>query len=306
MRPYPLYRLNGIKMVVFDVYGTLLVSGAGEPTSALTRGFTAGGGTAPNGCLVAPARRENGRAKTDRAVFAQALADARFTTSDMLVDFVATWFRREIEAFHKTHSGGSGRPLDRAEVDIREIWRNVLRRVADAGIDAVGPGSEGSELLAARYECLANPVCPMPGAADAIRRLHTHGYELGIVSNAQFFTPIVLEHMIGDAYHLLPPDRCIYSFQIGRAKPDLRLFEDLLERAPHLSPPSLLYVGNDMLNDVASAQRAGLCTCLFAGDKRSLRLREHNPTVGSRRPDTTICSLDELFPVLGIERSARA
>ena len=42
----------------------------------------------------------------------------------------------------------------------------------------------------------------------------------------------------------------------------------------------VLFVGNDMLNDVAAAAAVGLRTALFAGDQRSLRLREKDPRPG--------------------------
>ena len=268
-------------MVVFDVYGTLFVSAAGEPSAVLQK----------------PAK-----SNTTNAAFSRALSDAGFEANDALVDFVATAFRAEIEEFHVKHSGGAERPRERAEVDIRRIWESVIDKADRAGLvsRSIAAG-EAIESLAMRYECLANPVSTMPGAAETLEKLHNHGLDLGIVSNAQFFTPIFLEHLLGKSYDLIPADRCIYSYQVGRAKPDPRVFHRLLAAAPRTSPPSLLYVGNDMLNDVATAQEAGLRACLFAGDTRSLRLREHHPLVKSRRPDTTVCRLNELLVVLGVE-----
>lgn len=280
IRPFPLYQLDGVEKVVFDVYGTLFVSAAGEPSAVLQK----------------PAK-----SITTNAAFRRALSDAGFEANDALVDFVATAFRTEIEQFHFKHSGGAKRPHDRAEVDIRRIWESVIDKAGQAGLVYHSiAADEEIESLAARYECLANPVSMMPGAAEILEKLNNHGLELGIVSNAQFFTPIFLEHLLGKSYDLIPAERCIYSYQVGRAKPDPRVFQRLLASAPRTSPPSLLYVGNDMLNDVATAQEAGLRACLFAGDARSLRLREQHPSVKSRRPDTTVCSLNELLLVLGV------
>ncbi|MDR0472421.1 MAG: HAD family hydrolase, partial [Treponema sp.] len=54
------------------------------------------------------------------------------------------------------------------------------------------------------------------------------------------------------------------------------------------------FVGNDMLSDVYGAMGAGFQGILFAGDTRSLRLREDNPLIGHLRPTRIIRSLAEL------------
>ena len=41
-----------------------------------------------------------------------------------------------------------------------------------------------------------------------------------------------------------------------------------------VAPGEVLYVGNDMLNDVYAAGQVGFRTALFAGDQRSLRMRQ--------------------------------
>ena len=53
-----------------------------------------------------------------------------------------------------------------------------------------------------------------------------------------------------------------------------------------------LYVGNDMLNDIKTASLSGFRTVLFAGDRRSLRLRKD--ICQDIVPDTVITCLDQL------------
>ena len=59
-----------------------------------------------------------------------------------------------------------------------------------------------------------------------------------------------------------------------------------------------LYIGNDMLNDVYTAASCGLKTALFAGDKRSLRLRTDNPKVNGLSPDCIITELLQILPFI--------
>ena len=56
-----------------------------------------------------------------------------------------------------------------------------------------------------------------------------------------------------------------------------------------------LYLGNDMLNDIYPAQKVGFKTALFAGDARSLRLREDDPGCKNLSPDIIITDLIQLL-----------
>jgi len=89
-----------------------------------------------------------------------------------------------------------------------------------------------------------------------------------------------------------------YSFQTGQAKPGRHLFDlaakALLARGVHSR--NVLYIGNDMLNDVAAACRAGFRTAWFAGDARSLHRRAEDPRVAGTQSDlivTHMCQLPE-------------
>jgi putative hydrolase of the HAD superfamily len=55
-----------------------------------------------------------------------------------------------------------------------------------------------------------------------------------------------------------------------------------------------------MRNDIATAHAAGCRTCLFAGDERSLRLRDGDSAVSGIEPDAVIRSFGELRAVLSL------
>jgi putative hydrolase of the HAD superfamily len=62
-----------------------------------------------------------------------------------------------------------------------------------------------------------------------------------------------------------------------------------------LSTAACLYVGNDMLNDIYPAKQLGFQTALFAGDKRSLRLRTDDARCVNLFADLVLTDLGQLI-----------
>jgi putative hydrolase of the HAD superfamily len=188
------------------------------------------------------------------------------------------------------------------EVRVENIWADFLREREPAkGPHAARDNSDpdaAARDLALRYELAVNPVYPMSGAAETIAALRGSGCALGIISNAQFFTPLLFEAFFGAPPEGLgfDPALIIWSFEMGEAKPAPRLFEKparLLE-ARGIAAADCAFVGNDMLSDMYGAMRSGFRGVLFAGDSRSLRLREDDERLRGLRPDRIIRGLAEL------------
>jgi putative hydrolase of the HAD superfamily len=141
----------------------------------------------------------------------------------------------------------------------------------------------------------------MPGAVALLGRLRGGDIRLGIVSNAQFYTPLLVEALFGLAPEGLgfEPGLSAYSFEDGIAKPDpwpfLRAAGSLFESG--MAPGDILFVGNSSANDILPAKGLGFMTALFAGDARSFR-----PSSGEgaeARPDSLLRGFDAfeaIFP----------
>lgn len=260
--------VDGIRAVVFDVYGTLLISGSGDIslTSGASKGAAAAEALAACGGGV-PAEGDS---------IVQALLDT-------------------IRTHHKEAAS------EFPEVEIREVWRQTLDQLGVtpevlAGLDL--------DRLAVEYECRVNPIWPMPGMTDCLETLRQAGMRLGIVSNAQFFTPVSMSALADASMAQLgfEPEYCVWSYKHLRAKPGRFLYDRIAESlARHgMQPGEVLYVGNDMRNDVAPAALVGFRTALFAGDARSLRLREGDPMVEKVRPDAVITDLGQILSILSL------
>lgn len=259
-------RLEDVRAVLFDVYGTLLIAGSGDVGSII--------------------RRDN------RGALEEALAAMNITqTPGEAAKRGAGLFVEIISRSHET-ARAEGNPSP--EVDVRAIWRAVCRTLSRERL--IPASAVDIERLAVEYECRINPVWPMPEARETLEQLREAGLILGIVSNAQFYTPICLEALFEKSPPELglQPERCVWSYELRQSKPSPLLFQTLLERLPELRPDQCVYVGNDMLNDVWTASLAGCRTVLFAGDRRSLRLREDEPRAAGLQPDAVITRFSQL------------
>lgn len=271
-----LERLPGIRSVVFDVYGTLFISAAGDISLAedgargdlLQRAIERGTGKRmmPNGCEL------------------------------------ATSYFDKIQA-HQELRREEG--ITYPEIEIRDVWRDLLDDLIATNQlpEGTETGPATCEAIALAYECAANPVWPMPHLEPTLEALKNRGLPLGIVSNAQFYTlhlfPAFLDdrerHEVG-----FDPALEVFSFREREGKPSRRLYDRLARQLAEvrISPSEVLYVGNDLRNDTWPAQLVGFRTALFAGDQRSLRWREDDPRVGAVEPDLVLTDLAQIPDVL--------
>lgn len=254
---------QAIKALVFDIYGTLFMSSSGDISLA-----------------------DDSR-NWQHSV--QSLLD-RYNISAEPEELRSS-LRQAIVAEHKRKRE---RGIEHPEVEIRAIWRSLE--------DLSPVQNDDIPLFAAEYEAIVNPVAPMPGLRALLVALR--GFPLGIISNAQFYTellfPAFLEKPLAELG--FDPSLLVYSFQEGCAKPSVRLYEIMTERlhAARISPKNVLYIGNDMLNDVWAAAQAGFQTAIFAGDRRSFRPRTSDPRCNGLKADYIIDTLNDVYALFNI------
>ena len=262
-------RIPGIEVLLFDIYGTLLISGSGDVGTALEQSHS--------------------------LPFEEALKTAGVADPDpSQVERAETIYFDSIRLSHEK-SRVSG--IDFPEVDILTIWHEVFAELGH------GQDKQTVARVAALYETLVNPVCIMPAAAETLSSLRDSGLHMGIVSNAQFYTPTLLEFELKSRLEDAGFDHrlCSYSYRTGAAKPSITIFKPVLEyllKTYDISPSQVLYVGNDMLNDIYTAMTSGCRTCLFAGDRRSLRLRENDDRTAGLQADAIITKLPQILEIV--------
>ena len=277
-----LRELPEIRVVMFDVYGTLFVSASGEVGTA---------GTCEDAMALAAAmaasREGNHRyERRDEEVYRQAGSRG----VELLHSVIA-------EHHRMCRSNGIRFP----EVEIQSVWSEVVGRLKNEGV--IESVDFRLDALAVEYECRVNPVWPMPGAKKLISTLQSAGVVLGIVSNAQFYTPLLFEALLdGEPAHIgFRSDLQVFSYQERIAKPSTKLLQIALDRVRcslGIGSQEILYVGNDMRNDILPAWELQCRSALFAGDMRSYRPRTEDPRCRKVEPDLVITDLTQLIGVV--------
>ena len=267
-----------IKAVIFDIYGTLLISASGDvdqstlSTENMEKALQAGGYDITS-------------------------------NPNKIAGFVLEQLPKKIKENQKELIL-NGHPFP--DIDIFKVWKEMLSETQKEGLISLN-GSESLTDTIFIFEILSNKVFPMPGMKEILTKLKQKGIPLGIVSNAQFYTPIIMNYFLSGNLTLkqeidfFEPDLSVFSYKELRGKPDVSLFNKFIPSLNvkyNIEASEAVFVGNDMLNDVYAANKAGLKTVLFAGDDRSLRLRENDGRVKRIFPDFIITELKQLLDII--------
>lgn len=244
--------------VLFDVYGTLLISQSGGIDSD--------------------------------SWDPDMLADLQAVLTRHGVDREPEALLRELKrAIAEEHRKRGREGVDFPEIDIVRIWQAVLG----------GNDIERLKAFAMDVELIVNPVYPMPGLRPLLAAYRERHICLGIVSNAQFYTEVLLDWILGGplANHGFDPRLLLFSWREGQAKPSPAMFATAREilSAQGIHADEVLHVGNDLRNDILPAASVGFRTALFAGDRRSLRLRQDDPACRGLVPDLVVTDLRQLI-----------
>ena len=268
-------KLDNIKAVLFDIYGTLLISASGDVESL--------------------------EFSLDSVMVLLNESAVKINKDDkLIVEEIFNNYKSVIQDFHNKSMG-----IKHPEVDIVKVWEKVIINMENRGIINIQSKIDYKKLAFA-FESTHNPVYPMPDMKIVLKKILKKDFQLGIISNAQFITPIILNFFltgsadITETVKYFNPFLSFYSYKYLQAKPGLFLFNKAKKKllSFEISPEEVVYIGNDMQNDIWAAKQVGFKTVLFAGDKRSLRLRRDNPEAAGIVPDAVITELKDLLDIL--------
>ena len=271
---------SNIKCVLFDIYGTLLISSSGDIDKLeLSPSF------------ILESFSQCGIEITS--------ANPNKIAGEILEEYKQTIAELKYSARNKN--------IENPEIDIRDVWEIIIQSLYYRSL-INKPWVDEVKLLSIYFETLSNKVYPMPFMKDTILQLYEQKIPMGIISNAQFYTPVIMNYFLenevddeNEKVKYFDPDLSVYSYQEKIGKPNVALYEKALKACQekyNLQSHEILFVGNDMLKDIYPAQTVGMRTALFAGDTRSLRLREDDARCSGISPDYIIDSLDQIKEII--------
>lgn len=121
---------------------------------------------------------------------------------------------------------------------------------------AAAGGLDTERLLLAYFAPYGAWLSPLPGAVEAIQRLHAEGYHLAIVSNVPLpgrcYRGVLARLGVASAFSDLR-----YSHDEGSRKPDPAMLRSTLA-AVEIEPLAAIMVGDRKLEDVGSARALGV------------------------------------------------
>jgi putative hydrolase of the HAD superfamily len=170
--------------------------------------------------------------------------------------------------------------IEQPEIRIEAVWLTILLMLKRRGYSFtkadLGPDDDLSRCIAYYYNFHVFRRGLYPGVAEALLSLKRKNMTLGILSNAQFYTPIDLtlflrdqsRGRIEDKGELFDEDLVFYSCDYKAAKPSRLLFRKLFDALYEYQalPSQTVFVGNDLASDIKPAKELGLKTAFFTGD----------------------------------------
>lgn len=187
-----------------------------------------------------------------------------------------------------SHQNAAKNGVQYPEVKIEKVWELILMMLKRHGYQPFehiqAEEKDFPRCFAYTYNFLSLGRQLYPGVVEALQKLRSSNIVVGILSNAQFYTPVDLTLMvrdqsnekIDDYLELFDIDLTFYSYEYGFSKPNQLLFRRLFDALYEFNilPEQTVMVGNDLLIDIAPAKEAGMKTALFTGDAFSFFTHE--------------------------------
>lgn len=216
-------------------------------------------------------------------------------------------YRKDVEQLRMVSTGRLG---DTPEIDSRDIWGAVIRRLQAKEYrwetSIYGDEEDYAEKIAYFFHASLQGVEASPNSVRTLNALNEAGIVQTLLGDGQCFTLAQMLRAFRGQGTLTPPgdlfafDCLTLSFQEGVRTPSPTLYRRAVSRFQEagIRAAEILHVGCRLADDVAVAKRFGMRTALYAADKTALRVTKEEINDAETRPDRLITDLNQLRDIL--------
>ncbi len=171
---------------------------------------------------------------------------------------------------------------DVTDVNLVAVWAQIVDRLFDKEYkyDASMYGDLGplSEKIAYFFHCNLQATEARPYALQAIQDLSANGIRQGILADGQSFSlaqiqqALAKQGILPPIHEVFPANNNVFSHQLGVRKPSPSLFDYALLQLDKLgiSASEVLHISCRLKTDLVPAKAAGMKTALLASEKTGL------------------------------------
>ncbi|MCP4711652.1 MAG: HAD hydrolase-like protein [Planctomycetes bacterium] len=215
-----------------------------------------------------------------------------------------------LELIGESHRRSKGEGVEYPEVVIEEIWRMILLDCHKVGYRQVESEVvlDTAYRMAYFFDASLQRNFLYEGVEKVLSDLKEAGIKQGVISNAQFYTPIQMRRLLRkqldredlELDEFFDEPLMLFSYELGFSKPNPGAFIraiDILGRQG-IRAEEILYVGNDMLNDVWGAMQHGMKTVLFAVDRAQTVWRREDARCRDLSADGEVYRAEQIIELI--------
>lgn len=282
--------LDGIRIVLWDVYGTLLRVSGGE-------------------CCLTP------DPQTPLEIALQKTIHEFNMWNSMYRKPGAPWksMISQYTDYHKRLAMvATRRSGDLTDVNLVDIWEAIIARLFDKDFsydeDFYGDARQFSEKVAYFFHSSLQGIEARSGAVQAMQDLHAIGVQQGLLADGQPFTfaqllrALSLQGTLPPLAEVFHQDAVLFSYELGIRKPSRSLFELVTERLKiaGYQPEETLHISCRLGTDLVPARAIGMKTALLAAEKSGLHAPAALLKNPDTRPDRLLTDLSQIATLFGI------
>jgi len=201
---------------------------------------------------------------------------------------------------------------DLTEADLIDIWQAIIERLFDKHYSYdegfYGDMRQFSEKVAYFFHSNLQGLEARTGAVQAMQDLHAVSVRQGLLANGQSFTLTQLLRgltqqgtlpRLADLFH---PNAVLFSHELGIRKPSRSLFQLTVERlkAAGFRPDEVLHISCRLETDLIPAKVVGMKTGLLAAERAGLDAPESLLNDPVTCPDRVLTDLNQVAWLFGI------